>query len=65
LFYISIFDANFIMYCGRFNQWFGLFGVLDRLHGTDTVFRNSRSYARHTTLLTLVPAREVYPDEPK
>ncbi|XP_054266575.1 fatty acid hydroxylase domain-containing protein 2-like isoform X1 [Macrosteles quadrilineatus] len=49
----------------KFNQCFGVLGVLDRLHGTDTAFRSSRSYARHTTMLTLVPAREVYPDEPK
>ncbi|XP_039280643.1 fatty acid hydroxylase domain-containing protein 2 isoform X2 [Nilaparvata lugens] len=47
----------------KFNQCYGVLGVLDRLHGTDTVFRNSRNYARHLTMLTLVPARELYPDQ--
>uniref|UniRef100_A0A1B6C9F4 Fatty acid hydroxylase domain-containing protein n=2 Tax=Clastoptera arizonana TaxID=38151 RepID=A0A1B6C9F4_9HEMI len=49
----------------KFNQCYGVLGVLDRLHGTDTIFRKSRSFDRHVTMLNLVPAREAYPDEPK
>nr|XP_018915402.1 PREDICTED: fatty acid hydroxylase domain-containing protein 2 [Bemisia tabaci] len=48
----------------KFNQCFGVLGVLDRLHGTHNLFRDSPAYPRHTTLLTLVPARELYPDVP-
>ncbi|KAJ9599670.1 hypothetical protein L9F63_026482, partial [Diploptera punctata] len=44
---------------------FGVLGVLDRLHGTDTLFRNTRAYARHVMMLSLIPAREAFPDEIK
>jgi methylsterol monooxygenase len=40
-------------------------GVLDRIHGTDVMFRKSKSYARHKLMLTLKPAREAFPDENK
>lgn len=49
----------------RFNQCYGVLGVLDRIHGTDTQFRNSRNYARHVMMLSLIPPREVFPDETK
>ena len=40
-------------------------GVLDRLHGTDEVFRRSKSHDRHIVLLGLSSAREMFPDPPK
>ncbi|XP_069754031.1 fatty acid hydroxylase domain-containing protein 2 isoform X1 [Narcine bancroftii] len=49
----------------RFNQCFGVLGVLDRLHETDTVFRASKEYERHTLLLGLTPLKETIPDPPK
>lgn len=51
----------------KFNYCFGVLGILDRFHGTDSLFRANRAFARHTTLLSLVPAREQFPDddEPK
>lgn len=50
----------------KFNYCFGVLGILDRLHGTDSLFREGKGFIRHQTLLTLVPAREVFPDdEPK
>ncbi|XP_071857580.1 fatty acid hydroxylase domain-containing protein 2 isoform X3 [Bombus fervidus] len=52
-------------YSHRFNQCFGVLGVLDRIHGTDTQFRNSRAYQRHVMMLSLVPPREAFPDEVK
>jgi len=47
----------------KFNQCYGVTGVLDRLHGTDVMFRKSKSYTRHTLMLTLKPPREAFPDE--
>ena len=49
--------------CFRFNQCFGILGVLDRLHGTDLLFRSTKNYDRHRTMLTLIPARKQYPDK--
>ena len=49
----------------RFNQNYGVMGVLDRLHGTDEAFRRSKSHDRHVVLLGLSSARELYPDPPK
>lgn len=49
----------------KFNQCYGVIGVLDRIHGTDVMFRNSKSYSRHVLMLTLKPPREVFPDESK
>ncbi|KAM6983437.1 fatty acid hydroxylase domain-containing protein 2 [Tautogolabrus adspersus] len=49
----------------RFNQCFGVFGVLDRLHGTDTKFRQTKQYERHTVLTSLTPLNESIPDTPK
>lgn len=39
----------------RFNQNFGVLGVLDRLHGTDRQFRQTDAYRRHLLLLSLAP----------
>lgn len=47
----------------KFNQCFGVLGVLDRLHGTDLLFRSTRNYDRHRTLCTFIPARDLYPDD--
>jgi fatty acid hydroxylase domain-containing protein 2 len=65
-----------------FNCNFGMLGLLDRLHGTDTpfrysqyvyinsaqkvrsiIYRKSPQGARHTMLLSLTPAHQVFPDE--
>nr|AFK11127.1 uncharacterized protein C5orf4-like protein [Callorhinchus milii] len=49
----------------KFNQCYGVLGVLDRLHGTDTVFRQTKAYERHTLLLSLTPLSESIPNSPK
>ncbi|KAL4660020.1 fatty acid hydroxylase domain-containing protein 2 [Arapaima gigas] len=49
----------------KFNQCYGVLGVLDRLHGTDTMFRQTKSYERHTLLLSLTPLNESIRDKPK
>ncbi|XP_037889197.1 fatty acid hydroxylase domain-containing protein 2 [Glossina fuscipes] len=46
----------------KFNNCFGVLGVLDRLHGTDALFRATKSYARHIMMLSFVPPREAFPD---
>ena len=40
------------------------FGVLDRLHGTDKQFRQSKAFERHVILLGLKPAHQLIPDSP-
>jgi methylsterol monooxygenase len=62
---ISFFYHSAMLVFNRFNQCYGAIGVLDRIHGTDVVFRNSKSYARHKLMLTLKPPREAFPDESK
>lgn len=49
----------------RFNQCFGVLGILDYLHGTDDLFRSNKAFDRHTILTGLTPAKELYPDPPK
>lgn len=49
----------------KFNQCYGVLGVLDHLHGTDTVFKQSKAYERHVLLLSLTPLTESIPDSPK
>ncbi|KAK5858855.1 hypothetical protein PBY51_002968 [Eleginops maclovinus] len=49
----------------RFNQCFGVFGMLDRLHGTDTKFRQTKQYERHSVLTSLTPLNDSIPDTPK
>ncbi|XP_017785987.1 PREDICTED: fatty acid hydroxylase domain-containing protein 2-like [Nicrophorus vespilloides] len=46
----------------KFNNCFGVLGVLDRLHGTDTSFRSTRAYNRHIMMLSFLPAREIFPE---
>lgn len=48
----------------KFNQNFGTLGVLDRLHGTDKLFRRSKAYERHILVLGLNPVRQLIPDSP-
>lgn len=47
----------------KFVNNFGVLGVLDRLHGTDALFRASKAYQRHFLLLGLVPLSQQIPDE--
>ncbi|KAK3701717.1 hypothetical protein QZH41_018875 [Actinostola sp. cb2023] len=42
----------------NFNQNYGILGVLDRLHGTDTLFRNSVCYDRHILMIAWSTACE-------
>jgi len=49
----------------KFNQNFGVLGVLDRLHGTDSLFRRTRAYARHIMFFGLTPLTVQFPDEAK
>lgn len=49
----------------KFNQNFGVLGVLDRLHGTDALFRRTRAYARHVMFFGLTPLSVQIPDETK
>ncbi|KAI8034356.1 hypothetical protein M5D96_012910 [Drosophila gunungcola] len=46
----------------KFNNCFGVLGVLDRLHGTDSLFRATKSYARHIMMLSFKPPRDAFPD---
>ncbi|KAL8587616.1 hypothetical protein ACOMHN_045305 [Nucella lapillus] len=48
----------------KFNQNYGVLGVLDRLHGTDNQFRASKAYDRHFLLLGFTPMSQQYPDQP-
>lgn len=47
----------------KFNQCFGVLGILDYLHGTDRLFRSSKAYERHFTYLTTTPIRELFPED--
>ncbi|NWU93047.1 FXDC2 protein, partial [Upupa epops] len=49
----------------KFNQCYGVLGVLDYLHGTDTVFRQSKAFERHRVLLSFTPLSESIPEAPK
>ena len=49
----------------KFVNCFGVLGILDRLHGTDNIFRKSKQYQRHFLFFSLTPPREMVPDEPK
>ncbi|KAF5308269.1 hypothetical protein FQR65_LT06262 [Abscondita terminalis] len=46
----------------KFNQNYGIIGLMDRIHGTDAQFIKSQEYKRHILSLSLVPPREMYPD---
>ncbi|XP_071786416.1 fatty acid hydroxylase domain-containing protein 2-like [Asterias amurensis] len=49
----------------KFTNCFGTLGILDRLHGTDNLFRGSKKYSRHTLLLGVTPLSQTFPDDPK
>ncbi|XP_076048659.1 fatty acid hydroxylase domain-containing protein 2-like [Oratosquilla oratoria] len=49
----------------KFNQCYGVLGVLDLLHGTDDKFRASKCFSRHVMMLSFIPPREAYPDDEK
>ncbi|KAM4545068.1 fatty acid hydroxylase domain-containing protein 2 [Odontesthes bonariensis] len=49
----------------KFNQCFGVFGVLDRLHSTDSKFRQTKQHERHTLLTSFTPLTQSIPDLPK
>ena len=46
----------------KFNQCYGSLGILDYLHGTDTLFRSSPEFKRHLVSRTLEPVRKLFPD---
>lgn len=46
----------------KFNANYGSLGILDRLHGTDAMFRQSRASHRHTVLLSFTPVYVTIPD---
>ncbi|PIK40907.1 hypothetical protein BSL78_22239 [Apostichopus japonicus] len=49
----------------KFNYNFGAIGFLDRLHGTDSLFRKMKLHHRHLFLLSLMPASQQFPIEDK
>ncbi|XP_006894793.1 PREDICTED: fatty acid hydroxylase domain-containing protein 2 [Elephantulus edwardii] len=49
----------------KFNQCYGVLGVMDHLHGTDTMFKQTKAYERHVILLGFTPLSESIPDSPK
>uniref|UniRef100_F7C783 Fatty acid hydroxylase domain containing 2 n=1 Tax=Ornithorhynchus anatinus TaxID=9258 RepID=F7C783_ORNAN len=49
----------------KFNQCYGVLGVLDHLHGTDAAFKQTKAYERHVLLLNFTPLSESIPDSPK
>ncbi|XP_059622725.1 fatty acid hydroxylase domain-containing protein 2-like [Phlebotomus argentipes] len=46
----------------KFNNCYGVIGLLDWLHGTDKMFRASRAFDRHKISLTIASQREKFPD---
>ncbi|XP_062979396.1 fatty acid hydroxylase domain-containing protein 2-like [Elgaria multicarinata webbii] len=49
----------------RFNQCYGVLGVLDYLHGTDKLYKQSKAYERDHILWGFTPLSESIPDFPK
>ncbi|XP_077292573.1 fatty acid hydroxylase domain-containing protein 2 isoform X2 [Arctopsyche grandis] len=49
----------------KFNQCFGVLGVLDKFHGTDSLFRSTKAFSRHIMMLSFSPPREAFPDSDK
>lgn len=47
----------------KFNQCYGVIGVLDYLHGTDLLFKSNKAYQRHTMLMSTTPIRTLIPDD--
>ena len=46
----------------RFNNNFGVLGILDRLHGTDEAFRKTSAYKRHRIVLSFTPSNQMFTD---
>lgn len=49
----------------RVDQCYAALGMLDYLHGTDTVLKQIKAYKRHMILLGFTPVSESIPDPPK
>ncbi|KAK2494062.1 hypothetical protein MC885_020607 [Smutsia gigantea] len=49
----------------HFNFWQQTAGLLDCLHGTDAMFKQTKAYERHTILLGFTPLSESIPEPPK
>ncbi|XP_053318941.1 fatty acid hydroxylase domain-containing protein 2 [Spea bombifrons] len=49
----------------KFNQCYGVLGVLDRLHGTDLIFKQTKAYERHILLLGFTPLNQSIPETTK
>ena len=47
----------------KFNQCYGVLGILDYVHGTDVLFRSNKAYQRHIMSLETTPLREIFPDD--
>ncbi|XP_063706615.1 fatty acid hydroxylase domain-containing protein 2-like [Culicoides brevitarsis] len=47
----------------KFNNCYGVLGFLDWLHGTDTMFKKTKSFSRNKILLSTKSMRELYPDK--
>ena len=47
----------------KFNNCYGFLGLLDYLHGTDTLFRSTKNYQRHYTYLSNKSIKELIPNE--
>ncbi|XP_039265962.2 fatty acid hydroxylase domain-containing protein 2-like [Styela clava] len=49
----------------KFNEMYGVLGILDRLHNTDAKFRSIKQYERHQTYFSLTPISTLIPDPPR
>ncbi|XP_065886347.1 fatty acid hydroxylase domain-containing protein 2-like [Dysidea avara] len=49
----------------KFNNNFGVLGILDCLHGTDEAFRKTAAYKRHRIIFSFTPANQLYTDYEK
>ncbi|KAG8438915.1 hypothetical protein GDO86_005197 [Hymenochirus boettgeri] len=49
----------------KFNQCYGVLGVLDHLHGTDLVFKQTKAFERHILLMNLTPLSQSIPENTK
>jgi len=45
----------------KFNYNYGVLGVLDYIHGTDSMFRKSKEFIRHKRLYTTTPVKVLIP----
>ncbi|XP_065885109.1 fatty acid hydroxylase domain-containing protein 2-like [Dysidea avara] len=46
----------------KFNNNFGVIGLLDRLHGTDRAFRKTAAFKRHHVVFSFTPSNQLYTD---